>query len=58
MPNQVLSMFNNLSLARKITMLAVAGGTMAGLIFVVSLSQRPDYQTLFSNNNLIIKLEK
>ena len=51
MPNQVLSMFNNLSLARKITMLAVAGGTMAGLIFVVSLSQRPDYQTLFSNLN-------
>lgn len=51
MPNQILTMFNNLSLVRKITMLAVAGGTMAGLIFIVSLSQRPDYQTLFSNLN-------
>lgn len=51
MPNQILSVFNNLSLARKITMLAVVGGTMAGLIFIVSLSQRPDYQTLFSNLN-------
>lgn len=49
--NQIATMFNSLSLPRKITMIAVAGGTIAGLMFVVTLSQRPDYQTLFSNLN-------
>lgn len=43
------NLFNSLSLSRKITFVAVAGGTLAGLIFMISLSQRPDYQTLFSN---------
>lgn len=48
---QIVSMFNSLSLARKITFVSVIGVTAAGLIFLIFISQRPQYQTLFSNLN-------
>lgn len=49
--NQIIIVFNSLSLSRKITLIGVAGATIAGLISLIVLSQRPDYQTLFSNLN-------
>lgn len=44
-----LNVFSSLSLSKKITLILVTGATVAGLMFAVTLSQRPDYQTLFSN---------
>lgn len=52
MPNQfsqLYAMFNTLTLFRKITLVAVGAGTIAGLILMVALSNRQEYQTLFSN---------
>lgn len=44
-----LNVFTSLSLSKKITLALVTAATVAGLMFMVTLSQRPDYQTLFSN---------
>lgn len=51
MASQMLSMFSNLSLSKKISIVAITGLTFASLWFMVVLSQKPEYQTLFSNLN-------
>ncbi len=46
---QIKTLLKNLSLAKRITLLALVGGTILGFIFLIIWTGKPDFQLLYSN---------